>query len=119
MIFFFYASYSIERTHPLQGGFLRRKARTQRRPGMPIENPLAFYPQRLGQVARSLSSALRLRLQIERIRRRVAKDPAGAAYTDVALSPALRDGSELLEMYESTESARVAVARVRERAAST
>ena len=26
MIFFFYTSYSIERTHPLQGGFFRRKA---------------------------------------------------------------------------------------------
>jgi tRNA A37 methylthiotransferase MiaB len=118
MIFFFYASYSIEGAHPLQGGFLRRKARTQRRPGMPIENPFSFYLQRLGQVARSLSSALRLRLEIERIRRRVASAPAAATYMDVALSPAPRDGSETLEMYESTESARIAVARIRERAAS-
>jgi hypothetical protein len=117
MIFFFYASYSIEGVHPLQGGFLRRKART-RRPGMPIENPLSFYLQRLGQVAWSLSSALRLRLRIERIRRRVASDPAAAAYMDVALSPALRDGSETLEIYESTESARETVARIRKRTAS-
>jgi hypothetical protein len=119
MIFYFYASYSIDGMHPLQGGFLRRKAHTQRRPGAAIENPLSFYLQRFGQVARSLSSALRLRLKIERIRRRIASDPAAATYMDMALSPALRDGSEALEMYESTQSARVTVAGVRKRAAST
>ncbi len=32
--------------HPLQFGFVRRKIRTQRRYGMPIVNPLIFYPWR-------------------------------------------------------------------------
>ena len=117
MNFFFYASYAFERVHPLQGGFIRRKARTQRRPGMLIANPFAFFFLRLGQVVRSLSATGLLRLRIEWIRRRAAKDPAAAAYMDIALSPAPIDGSEALEMYESTESARQTVARVRQRAA--
>ena len=36
----------IEGVHPLQFGFVRRKVRTQRRHGLPIENPLIFYPRR-------------------------------------------------------------------------
>ena len=36
----------IEGVHPLQFGFVRRKIRTQRRYGMPIVNPLIFYPWR-------------------------------------------------------------------------
>jgi hypothetical protein len=119
MIYFFYASYSIEGTHPLQGGFIRRKARTQRRPGMPIENPLSFYLQRSYQIVSSLLAAGRLRLQIERIRRRVARDPQAANYMDAALRPALSGGRDSLEMYESTEAARQTVAVVRKRASST
>ena len=38
---------TIEGVHPLQFGFLRRKIRTQRRHGMPIVNPLIFYPWRV------------------------------------------------------------------------
>ena len=37
----------IEGVHPLQFGFVRRKVRTQRRHGMPIVNPLVFYPWRI------------------------------------------------------------------------
>ena len=36
----------IEDVHPMQFGLGRRKVRTQRRYGMPIENPFAFYPWR-------------------------------------------------------------------------
>ena len=38
---------TIEGVHPLQFGFIRRKVRTQRRYGMPIVNPLIFYPWRV------------------------------------------------------------------------
>lgn len=117
MIFFFYASYSIERTHPLQGGFFRRKSRLQRRPGMPVANPFVFFVRRAYQMITGLSATGLLRLRIELIRRRVAKDPAASAYMDAALSPAHNDGGDTLEMYDSTESTRQNVARVRKHAA--
>jgi hypothetical protein len=41
----------IEGMHPLQFGFVRRKVRTQRRYGMPWENPLVFYPRRVIEIA--------------------------------------------------------------------
>jgi len=40
-------SMDIEGEHPLEVGFLRRKVRTQRRPGFPIERRLRFYRRRL------------------------------------------------------------------------
>ena len=52
----FLGSILIEKVHPLECGIVRRKIRTQRRPGMKIENPLLFYPRR---VAESLTSGVR------------------------------------------------------------
>ena len=45
MIFFFYASYAIERVHPLQGGFIRRKAAPNavRRCASPTRSRFSFY----------------------------------------------------------------------------
>jgi radical SAM superfamily enzyme YgiQ (UPF0313 family) len=43
-------SMDIEGEHPLEIGFLRRKVRSQRRPGFPIEPRLSFYLQRLPEV---------------------------------------------------------------------
>ena len=40
----FYGCITIEKIHPLEGGFVRRKYRTARRPGFPIVPALHFYP---------------------------------------------------------------------------
>ena len=54
----FSGSAMIEGVHPLQFGFVRRKVRTQRRYGMPIVNPLIFYPWRVcGFVSNALQAA--------------------------------------------------------------
>ena len=37
----------IEKIHPLQGGYLRRKVRRTRRSGLPREMAVLFYPRRL------------------------------------------------------------------------
>ena len=42
----FSGSSRIERVHPLQFGYVRRKIRTQRRHGLKVVNPLVFYPWR-------------------------------------------------------------------------
>ena len=39
-----------EGVHPLQGGFLRRKLRSQRRSGLKRENPVVFYPRRAWEI---------------------------------------------------------------------
>ncbi len=45
LITWFKGSIDFERIHPLESGFLRRKSRTDRRPGFKIEPPLVFYPK--------------------------------------------------------------------------
>lgn len=83
----YYGSYRFEKLHPLQGGILRRKVRTSRRPTFPRENPLVFYPRRVWEVIRTYASAGLYFLELEKIRKRVAKDPGRKQYMDLSLSP--------------------------------
>ena len=68
----FSGSARIEDVHPLQFGFVRRKVRTQRRHGMPIVNPLIFYPWRAWDVFRN---AARWGSRYLRHRRIMTADP--------------------------------------------
>ena len=72
----FYGSMAIEGVHPLEGGWLRRKYRKDRRPGLPIESPFVFYPRYAWETVEG-GALCRSRLRYRRIRRRVEADPAG------------------------------------------
>jgi len=78
----------IEGVHPLQFGFVRRKLRSQRRSGLPRENPLIFYPRRLVELTRELGAWALLLRRYRRIMRRVLADPEAASHMDAALQPA-------------------------------
>ena len=80
----------IEGVHPLQFGFVRRKIRTQRRYGMPIVNPLIFYPWRLSTSARTRSAWIQLARRYRAIMLRVKADPTAKDYIDEALTPPSR-----------------------------
>jgi hypothetical protein len=77
----------IEGVHPLQFGFFRRKLRTQRRHGMPIVNPLAFYPWRFFDFLKTCSQWARVILRYRRMMARVMKDPESRTHFDEALRP--------------------------------
>jgi hypothetical protein len=81
----FYGTMIYENVHPLQGGYFRRKIRTQRRHGMPIENPLLFYPRRLWEIVRTYGPLPYFLWKLSRLRRRVLDDPDMLNYTDQAL----------------------------------
>ncbi len=81
-----YGSSKIEKTHPEEGGIFRRKVRTMRRSGLPLEHPLIFYPRRAWEVFSSSVQWGLLAWQFYRIRKQVALDPQKHAYTDLALS---------------------------------
>ncbi len=49
LLIWFYGCVTVEKIHPLEGGYLRRKVRTDRRPGLPIENPLMLLSEVLGR----------------------------------------------------------------------
>ena len=84
-------SVPIEHVHPLQGGLLRRKYRRDRRPGMPIEPIWSFYPKFAWDVVSKTARSLRLLLWMDRVRRRVQKDPNRYFYTDQAMAPVADD----------------------------
>ena len=86
----FSGSSRIERVHPLQFGYVRRKLRTQRRHGLPVLNPLVFYPWRAFDFLSVAGKWAALALRYRKILRRVLADKDGAAYMDEALKPADR-----------------------------
>jgi len=81
----------IEGLHPLQFGYLRRKSRTQRRGGLPIESPLIFYPRRAIEWVRTTGQWLALIVRYHRMLKRVLADPNRKAYRDEALRPSAGD----------------------------
>ncbi len=88
----------IERVHPIQGGWLRRKVRSQRRSTLPIESPLVFYPRRAMEIARAAYLWSKLFLQLRAVARRIDRDPNKLSYTDKALQPVTQE-----EQDETTE----------------
>ena len=99
----FLGSILIEKVHPLECGIVRRKIRTQRRPGMKIENPILFYPRR---VVESLTSGVRwaqLFLRFRPALKRVKEDKNAKAYTDLAMSASSDeelDGMDLIQVFK-------------------
>ncbi|MCP5071835.1 MAG: radical SAM protein [Rhodobacteraceae bacterium] len=102
----FYGSQAIENVHPLQGGLLRLKYRTDRRPGFSIVNPLVFYPAYLWETASKLLRFFRLNRTYDRILNKVASDPAKLDYTDLALTPVEHADLDNLEIFSASNSAR-------------
>jgi radical SAM superfamily enzyme YgiQ (UPF0313 family) len=113
LLYMFGKTVEAEGVHPLQSGLIRRKYRRDRRYGMPLEAPLIFYPRyarefltRYGRVAIDM-------LRLERIRRRVLKNPRRYAYTDQALAAVTAEETETLEMFSHNAAARDEVKRTR------
>jgi hypothetical protein len=102
MIFYFRASHTYERVHPLQSGVVRRKLRRQRRPGLPRENALVFYARRLKEFVETYGGGLWFLWTLTLLRWRIQRDPASRQYTDIAITPAEGD-DDGLEMYQATE----------------
>ncbi len=84
-ILFYYGAYRFERVHPLQFGVFRRKVRTSRRPGLPRVNPLVFYPKRLWEIVSTYGAMAWFAWKLDRLRRRIEREPEGVAYVDEAL----------------------------------
>ena len=87
-----------EKIDPLQGGYLRRKYRKDRRPTMPIESPLTFYPRYLGELLYKHFKLAQLAWRFHWFKERVQRDPTARNYTDVALTPDSETDTEMLEM---------------------
>jgi hypothetical protein len=108
MAVWFGGTMPIENLHPLEGGILRRKIRRDRRPGLPLENPLVFYPRYWAETVIKLGRYIGLIARYTRIARRVARDQRPTPYVDIALTPASADDVDTLELLAPVQTARAA-----------
>lgn len=104
-LFAFHAPIVHERMHPLEGGLIRRKVRRDRRPGLPIEHPLLFYPKFVWDFVVKYGGAYRMHRHYKRILERVMAEPDPLAYTDTAMQPVSVDERQRLEMFANINAA--------------
>jgi hypothetical protein len=111
----FHGAWKLEKVHPLEAGFLRRKYRRDRRSGMPRENPLAFYPRYAWSVAASWIGLLAMYWQHSRILKRALRD--NEAHEDIAMAPVQEGDFDVLELYTATQAAKTVVVHQRRKTA--
>jgi radical SAM superfamily enzyme YgiQ (UPF0313 family) len=104
----------LEKVHPMQGGILRRKVRTDRRPGLPPEPIWSFYPKYLVASLNKLFAIARQAHFLNKLRKRIERDPLAKNYTDVALTPVQDDETEELELFTHSADAKAAVEHARQ-----
>ena len=112
-LYMFASSVPIEGVHPLQGGWLRRKYRLDRRPGMPIEPVWSFYPKYLVEFVVKAARAIRLAVLLSQTMRRIKRDRNRLAYTDQALTPVTDEEEDRLALFTHSDAARNAVEHAR------
>ena len=110
-VVWFSQSAVIERVHPLQGGLLRLKRRSERRPTLPVEPAWRFYPGLVWEFMVKQARFAYAYWRLYRIYRAVAAEPAG--YTDQAIAPVADADEESLELFTHNQSARDAVDHLR------
>ncbi|HKD13306.1 MAG TPA: radical SAM protein [Candidatus Angelobacter sp.] len=87
-----------EKIDPLQGGYLRRKYRRDRRPTMPVESPFVFYPRYVADLLYKHFKMAQLAWRFHWFKKRLERDPEARNYRDIALTPDSETDTEMLEM---------------------
>ena len=90
----------IEKVHPLQGGYLRRRRRATRRPGLPRENVVRFHLSHWALTLAKLGRFVALLWRLNQIRRRAIRDHLARPYSDIAITPLGLDQEDRLEMMQ-------------------
>ena len=113
LLTWYWGCIELEKVHPLQGGYLRRKYRKERRPPLPVESPFVFYPRYLGGLVWNHVRLAGRIIDFAFFRRRLKHDPNAASYNDLALTPPAEDEFDSYEMFATSESAKAAAAKMR------
>jgi len=108
-IAWFWGSIFVNGLHPLEGGFFRKRARRERRPGLPIERPANFY---LRYGLEILAGHLKLAgfgLWLAWTALRIRLDPARRSYSDRSLAAVEDEELDEFELFNITDMAKAAV----------
>ena len=67
----------LEGVHPLQSGLLRMKHPSERRPGLPRENPWLFWPRFAWNTVHTHAVLVGTYAKLRLLQRAIARDPDG------------------------------------------
>jgi hypothetical protein len=113
LLIWFWGCVTIEHVHPLQGGYLRRRARLDRRPGFPIEPAWLFYPKYVVEIIVKHVRIGALAWRLGRVRHALKRDPEARNFTDLALTPGAEEDFDMLELFTATDAAKAAADKAR------
>nr|WP_295886064.1 radical SAM protein [uncultured Devosia sp.] len=99
----FMGALKIEGVHPLEVGWIRLKARRNRRHGMAIEPAILFYPKYYAELGWKLSRWAWLYLRFGLRQLRVERDPGRLAYTDHAMTPVTDHDEADFELFKTDD----------------
>ncbi|WP_061933337.1 radical SAM protein [Aureimonas sp. AU22] len=103
----------LENVHPLQGGVLRLKHPSERRPEMARESAFVFWPRFAWETARKHASLAKAIVQLVVAAVAITRSKEAANYMDQALTPVGEDGDATLELFTQTTGGRASLARAR------
>ncbi|WP_271895317.1 B12-binding domain-containing radical SAM protein [Candidatus Phyllobacterium onerii] len=103
----------LEHVHPLQSGILRLKRRSERRPELPQENPMIFWPRFVcGTLAKHVILAATI-VRLVSTGFLISQSPGSRKYMDRALMPVGADDEEKLDLFTRTTGGSAAVKHVK------
>ncbi|NNG71386.1 radical SAM protein [Rhizobium laguerreae] len=103
----------LENVHPLQSGLLRLKTPAERRPDLPRENPLVFWPRFAWETFRKHASLAGTIIGLTISAFVISRDAKSKTYMDQALTPVADDEEETLHLFTQTAGGAAAVSHVR------
>ncbi|RUM18677.1 radical SAM protein [Rhizobium phaseoli] len=103
----------LENVHPLQSGLLRLKTPSERRPELPRENPLLFWPRFAWETFSKHASLAGTIIGLTISAFLISRDAKSKAYMDQALTPVADDEEETLSLFTKTSGGTAAVSHVR------
>jgi len=111
LLVWFYGGLRHEGLHPLEVGYMRKRYRKDRRPGMAQELPVWFHLKWLGSTLLKHALIVKYYWRWGRIRARLKSDPNARNYMDTAMTPPSDDDIDNLDMLNKTAGSQEAIAR--------
>jgi radical SAM superfamily enzyme YgiQ (UPF0313 family) len=102
----------LENVHPLQGGVLRLKHPSERRPDLPRESLWVFWRRFMWHTLRTHAISVHTVMLLLLWQRAIKRDPKARSYMDLALTPVHDDDDTTLDLLTKTTGARAAVAHI-------
>ena len=109
----FSTSVPLEKMHPLQTGILRLMRPSERRPGLPREHPLVFWPRLAWQTVAKHALLVGTIVRLVTTAYFLARKDGAKAYMDQALAPVGDDGDETMDLFTKTTGGTAAVIHVK------